>query len=50
MLGSPICATVCSATGYLIVQKLWRWNLVRQINRRRARYAAASRPSSSRQT
>jgi len=52
MLGSLVCATVCSAAGYLIIQGLWRWNLMRQIKKRRARYASvsANRPSSSRQT
>ncbi|MEA3275937.1 MAG: DUF2062 domain-containing protein [Pseudomonadota bacterium] len=53
-LGSLVCATVCSAMGYLAVQAIWRWNLVRQIRLRRERYqASASRarmPSSKRQT
>ena len=52
VFGSLVCATVCSAAGYLIIQGLWRWNLIRQIKKRRARYASvsANRPSSSRQT
>lgn len=51
MLGSLICATVCSLAGYFTIQAIWRWSLMRQIQRRRARYAAArtSRPSSNRQ-
>lgn len=51
-VGCLVCATVCSATGYLAVQGIWRWNLMRQIRRRKARYraAAASTPSSKRQT
>jgi uncharacterized protein (DUF2062 family) len=36
-LGSLICGTFCSAAGYLAVQGLWRWNLVQQIQRRKAR-------------
>jgi hypothetical protein len=51
LIGSLICATVSGALGWIIVESLWRWNLIRHIKRRRARYAAAtSRPSSSRQT
>lgn len=52
LLGCLICATVCSIIGYLTIQLAWRWSLMRQIRRRRARYAAAqsSKPSSSRQT
>jgi hypothetical protein len=51
LLGSLVCATLCSAVGYFTIQTLWRWNLMRQIRKRRARYASAgaSRPSSSRQ-
>jgi uncharacterized protein (DUF2062 family) len=54
MLGSLICGAVCSLLGYLIVQILWRWKLVRQIRKRKERYRAmsASRlnaPSSNRQ-
>jgi uncharacterized protein (DUF2062 family) len=55
MLGCLICAAFCSVTGYLTVQLLWRRSLMRQLQRRRARYArgitgaAASKPSSSRQ-
>jgi uncharacterized protein (DUF2062 family) len=51
LLGSLICATFCSIAGYLTIQILWRWSLMRQIQRRRARYAArrANTPSSNRQ-
>lgn len=52
LLGSLICATVSGALGWLIVEALWRWRLLREIQRRRARYAAStstSRPSSNRQ-
>ncbi len=51
LLGSLICATFCSVAGYLTIQILWRWSLIRQIQRRRARYAAqrANTPSSNRQ-
>lgn len=51
MLGSLICATLFSVTGYFTVQAIWRWSLMRQIQRRRERYAAArtSSPSSKRQ-
>lgn len=46
-IGSLVCATVCSALGYLTVQGFWRWNLVRQIRLRRARYRAAASVSGS---
>lgn len=36
-LGSLICGLTCSALGYLSVQALWRWNLMRQIRLRKAR-------------
>jgi len=36
-VGGLICGTVCSAIGYLTVQGIWRWNLVRQIRQRKAR-------------
>lgn len=52
-VGCLICGAVCSALGYLSIQTLWRWNLMRQIRLRRARYEAASgtsTPSSKRQT
>jgi uncharacterized protein (DUF2062 family) len=39
-VGMLVCATVCSAAGYFGVQALWRWNLMREIRRRRARYRA----------
>jgi uncharacterized protein len=52
-IGSLICATVCSAVGYLVIQTIWRWRLMRQIQMRRERYREAasrvSRPSSRRQ-
>ena len=53
-VGCLICATVCSALGYVVVQGIWRWNLVRQIRIRRARYGSnvpgLKTPSSKRQT
>lgn len=54
MLGSLISGAVCSLLGYLTVQILWRWKLVCQIRRRKARYRAMatsrlSTPSSNRQ-
>jgi uncharacterized protein (DUF2062 family) len=53
-IGCLICGGACSALGYLGVQAIWRWSLVRQIRLRRARYRAAtsgaSTPSSKRQT
>ena len=53
-VGGLVCGAVCSALGYLAIQAIWRWNLVRQIRMRRARYRAAavsgvSTPSSKRQ-
>jgi uncharacterized protein (DUF2062 family) len=53
LLGCLVCASVCSLAGYVGMQALWRWNLMRQIRRRRERYAAAiaaRTPSSSRKT
>jgi uncharacterized protein len=52
LLGCLICGAVCSLLGYLTIQALWRWSLMRQIQRRKLRYAAAraNKPSSSRQT
>jgi uncharacterized protein len=53
MLGSLVCGMIASGMGYLAIQGLWRWRLVRLIRRRRERYRAASsrdnRPSSNRQ-
>ncbi|NKN32092.1 DUF2062 domain-containing protein [Marichromatium bheemlicum] len=54
LLGSLVCATLCAVVGYLIIQMLWRWLLMREIQRRRERYRAlsstvTSTPSSSRQ-
>ncbi len=51
-VGGIICGAVCSALGYLLIQAIWRWRMIRQIKRRRERYRAATankRPSSSRQ-
>jgi uncharacterized protein (DUF2062 family) len=36
-LGCLVCGAVCSITGYLGVQAIWRWSLLRQIQRRRER-------------
>jgi uncharacterized protein (DUF2062 family) len=44
-LGMLVCASVCSAAGYLGVQALWRWNLLREIRHRKARYHAMARPA-----
>jgi uncharacterized protein (DUF2062 family) len=53
-LGCLVCGAVCSVTGYLAVQAIWRWSLMRQIRLRKARYRDAassiSTPSSKRQT
>ena len=53
-VGCFVCATVCSTLGYLTIQGIWRWNLMRQIRLRRARYgsntAGVKTPSSKRQT
>ena len=54
LLGCLITGAVCALLGYLIIQALWRWKLIRQIRRRRERYRAmaearVSTPSSSRQ-
>ncbi len=50
-IGCLVCAAVCSVLGYVSIQALWRWSLMREIRLRRARYASmrASKPSSSRQ-
>ena len=53
-LGSLICGAACAVAGYLAIQTVWRWKLMRQIRARKERYRvmAASRlntPSSSRQ-
>lgn len=40
LLGCLICGIVCSVTGYLTIQFLWRRNLLQQLARRRARYKA----------
>lgn len=44
-LGMLICASVCAAAGYFGVQALWRWNLVREIRHRKARFQAMARPT-----
>lgn len=53
-LGCFVCGIGCSVIGYLAVQAIWRWHLMRQIRLRRARYRDAastiSTPSSKRQT
>lgn len=36
-VGGLICGTMCAVIGYLTVQGIWRWNLMRQIRLRRAR-------------
>jgi len=41
-LGVLVCATVCSFLGYLGVQAIWRWRLMRQIQRRKARLQGES--------
>lgn len=55
LLGCLICSSVCALIGYATIRLLWRWRVVRQIERRRARYrelfdALDKTPSSSRQT
>ncbi len=55
LLGSFICGAFCAGLGYLTIQALWRWRLMRQIQRRKERYRAMAasrikRPSSRRQT
>jgi uncharacterized protein (DUF2062 family) len=46
-VGSLVCGIACATIGYLAVQAIWRWNLVRQIRKRRERlrrtYAARER-------
>jgi len=53
-VGGLVCGAVCSVLGYLAVQAVWRWNLVRRVRSRRTRYRTAtsgfSTPSSKRQT
>jgi len=36
-VGCLVCGAVCSVTGYFAVQTIWRWSLMRQIQRRRGR-------------
>ncbi|MBK1719458.1 DUF2062 domain-containing protein [Thiocystis violacea] len=55
LIGCLVCGAVCSLLGYLTIQILWRWKLVRQINKRKERYRAMAEsrlktPSSNRQT
>lgn len=53
VVGCLICGAVCSLLGYLTVQALWRWKVVKYLQKRRERYGAGSRlntPSSKRQT
>jgi len=40
-LGNLVCGTACSAAGYLAIQGIWRWNLARQIRRRKERLRKA---------
>jgi uncharacterized protein len=54
LLGCLICSSICSLVGYVSIRLLWRWRVVRQLERRRARYrelfeALDKTPSSSRQ-
>jgi uncharacterized protein (DUF2062 family) len=42
-VGGLVCGTICSVTGYMATQALWRWNLMRQIRRRKARLVRARR-------
>jgi hypothetical protein len=53
-VGSLVCGAVFSALGYVGVQLVWRWSLMRQIRLRRERYriaaSAVRTPSSKRQT
>lgn len=53
-VGCLICGALAAGLGYATIQTFWRWRILRQIERRRARYRAttsgASRPSSRRQT
>lgn len=44
-LGMLVCASVCSAAGYLGIQALWRWNLAREIRHRKQRFQAMARPT-----
>jgi len=46
-LGMLVCAIACSATGYFSVQALWRWNLRREIRRRKERYRSMAAATSS---
>ncbi len=51
LLGCVICGALVATIGYVTVQWLWRRSLLREIERRRRRYATAraSIPSSNRQ-
>ncbi|NEX19607.1 DUF2062 domain-containing protein [Thiorhodococcus mannitoliphagus] len=55
LLGCIICGAVCSLLGYVTIQILWRWKLMRRIQKRKERYRELSEsrlrtPSSNRQT
>lgn len=54
LIGCLVCGALCALLGYLTVHLIWRWRLVRQIRRRKARYrvmleSRLSAPSSKRQ-
>jgi uncharacterized protein len=54
VVGCLICSSACALVGYVAIRLLWRWRVVRQRERRRARYrelfeALDKTPSSSRQ-
>jgi uncharacterized protein (DUF2062 family) len=40
-IGSLVCGVIGAAAGYFAVQGIWRWNLVRQIQRRKKRLSNA---------
>ncbi len=53
VLGCLICSIICSVLGYLAIQAIWRWKVLRHLHRRRERQRPESQistPSSSRQT
>lgn len=54
LIGCLICSSLCALLGYVAVRLLWRWRVVRHLERRRARYrdlfaTVDNTPSSSRQ-
>jgi len=55
LVGNLLCGVLGAVAGYFMVQGLWRWYVVRQVDARRRRpqrraVAGISLPSSSRQT